>query len=83
MSKSKSKNRNEVEYLKGIIKRLKAQLKYHKRHSQINDDIILEDNDFADCPSCGKGEMLVHDFFHVKFHKCNVCDFKEKLDGEK
>lgn len=83
MSKSKSKNRNEVEHLRGIIRRLKAQLKYYKRRAHIpEDDIILEDEEVDSemiCKKCGKGILRELDLKYVVYLVCDVCNEKKKI----
>lgn len=80
MSRTKSKNRNEVEYLKGVVKRLKAELKYYKKRAHINEPKKNKPKKKKepDCPHCGKGFLEEVDLKHVVFKVCNICGHKEK-----
>ena len=83
MSKSKNKSRSEVEHLKGIIRRLKSQLKYYrKRDSSVYDntpyDEDFEEEDVEVCEECGKGVIEVYDFYKIIIRKCNLCGYEEK-----
>lgn len=87
MSKSKSKNRNEVEHLRGIIRRLKAQLKYYKRRAHIpEDDILLEDEEVelqANCENCGKGIIIQYDFKYVILERCDTCGNEKRTKKDR
>lgn len=80
MSKGKNKGRSEVEELRGVVRRLKSQLKYYRRRSHIkNSNTDIDDNDIEfDCPNCGKGFLEETDLLYVKFDICNICGYRKK-----
>lgn len=86
---SKTKEKNEIEYYKGIIRDLKTQVRNLKKQikqleNKLNGGQKREpkekviDNKLL-CPNCGKAELEIHDFKYVTFTKCKLCGFKEKL----
>lgn len=84
MSKSRRKGHSEVEFLRGVVKQLRAELKYLKRrdhlHNEIIDDIV-EDQDVTGvdlCPLCRKGPVISYDFHRVILRKCSECSYQEK-----
>ncbi len=85
MSKSKNKSRSELEHLRGQIRQLKAELKFLRRRSHIENSIIddvIEDSDLEvvdtePCPSCGKGVLVTYDFVYATLRKC-ACGYEEK-----
>ncbi len=87
MGKSRNKTHSEVEYLRGEVKRLKAELKYFKRRDHIHSEIVEEvleeqDLDITDmnvCQHCGKGIILEYDFTHLLLRRCGTCDWQEKI----
>lgn len=76
MSKNRNKNRSEIEHLRGIIRQLKAELKYHKRRSHIKDEPELEERQ-PDCENCGKGFMEDLDLKFVLMKVCKICGHKK------
>lgn len=84
MSKSRSKSRSEVEFLRGEVRRLKSELKYYKRHAQIPEiDSLVENEDLKQvkvesCLSCGKGALIEYDFYYAKIKKCDICGITER-----
>lgn len=83
MSKTKNKSRNEVEYLRGVIRRLRAQVKYLKKRAHISNDIIIRDEleeylEESNCTNCGKGHMEEFDFNFVIIKRCDICGYQEK-----
>lgn len=82
MAKSKNKTRSENEHLRGEIRRLRAELKRHKKKHNIEDDEpelekIPDPRDV--CPSCGKGTWRFVDLKHVIYKICELCGFKVKV----
>ena len=86
MGKSKNRSKSEVEYLRGEVRRLKAELKYYKRRSHIETGIIdevIEEAPIKDisvsntCPDCGKGVLQEIDLHFLIVKKCDHCDYKE------
>lgn len=86
MGKSKGKNRSEVEYLRGKIRSLEAELKYYKRRSHIQeldldelvDECEVEHVDALQCPKCHKGILQVFDFLFATLSKCDNCGFEKR-----
>ena len=80
MGKTKTKSRKEIEHLRGIIRSLKKQLK--NQHKDVSEDNTEYGDDDGNCPKCGKGVLTEIDLVRVKIVKCNVCDYREKINGE-
>lgn len=87
MGKSKNKSKSEVEFLRGEVRRLKAELKYYKRRnfqeSDFIDEVIeeapLEDvKPKAPCDNCGKGLIIEYDFKFATLIKCDTCGHEER-----
>ena len=84
--------RNENKQLKSENRNLKKQLRSLEKKShwfessqyEETDEDVQTDNSLI-CPECGKGQMVVADFIHIKIHACNLCDYKVKefKDGRK
>lgn len=76
MSKSKNKNRSEVEYLKGQVKRLEKELKYFKKRSHFFEspieEIQEEVNDIRinQCPQCRHPTLEEYDFTFAVLKRC-------------
>jgi hypothetical protein len=99
MSKLRTKNRSEIEYLRGvirekdkIIRRLTKQLRSAKKFEYIQEEIDTPldriENSYEDeqlCPKCGKGHLLEIDLIHLKVIRCELCQHAESLkpDGTK
>jgi predicted nuclease with TOPRIM domain len=90
MAKTKNKNKSEVEYLRGEVKRLKSQLSSLNRRNRnlekkahFYENIVDEATEDVDiknsCPECGKGTLHYYDMVHIKLEICDICDFKRKL----
>lgn len=86
MAKSKNRSHSEIEYLRGEVRRLKAELKYYKRRDHLNSEII-DDIDYDDvqdivdvrqCPKCRTGILLEYDFVRAILTKCDKCDFEQR-----
>lgn len=90
MSKSKNKNRSQIEFLQGEIRSLKKELKYYKRRSHIENSIIddvIEDSNLeivntSKCPECPGGILVDYDFVYAILRKC-ACGYEEKLSKRK
>lgn len=85
MSKTKNKSRSEVEYLRGVIRRLRAQVKYYKRRAHIPENEVEEEIKellAQECTECGKGHMREHDFRFVIMKVCDVCGHQETTKKE-
>lgn len=86
MSKTKNKNRDEVEYLRGQVKQLRKQVKYYKKLTQympkIEEDTEEELIEFEKCEECGKGELVTFDFGKIIQTTCSLCDYdiRTKVD---
>lgn len=82
MSKSRSKSRSEVEFLRGEVRRLKSELKYYKKRDHLIDHVPEEIEEelipTANCPSCLKGNLIEWDFKYAVLQKCDKCNFEKK-----
>lgn len=87
MGKTRNRSKSEVEYLRGENRRLKAELKYYKRRSHIENSIIDDVIDEAPlenvkpldaCPECGKGILVEYDFKFATLKKCTDCGHEER-----
>ena len=84
MSKSKNKNRSEVEFLKGKIRKLESQLKYFKKREHFFDapveDIVEEAEEIQaeKCPVCRQGIIIKTDFVFATLEKCLNCDYEKR-----
>lgn len=88
MSKTKNKNKSEVEHLRGIIRKLKAQVrslstrnKELERQSHFYEyiaDEVIEDVEIKEdiCEECGKGILSEIDLVHVIVTTCDLCEFR-------
>lgn len=82
MSKTKNKTHNELEHLRGVVKRLKAQVKYYKRRAHIKDEPVFDKEPEPDCPACGKGHLRKIDLLHVLFNICDLCGHRERVKND-
>lgn len=78
MSKTKNKNRREIEYLRGRVRKLEAELKYYKKLPTIEETEPVEDVDLDICERCGKGICEIFDFKFAILRKCQLCGFEER-----
>lgn len=80
MSKNKRKNGSEVEYLRGEVRRLKAELKFYKRRKHF-DDVTEEVEETPDniCEVCGKGIIQEFDLKFILLKKCSICNYQERV----
>lgn len=93
MGKTRRKNHSEVEHLRGENKKLKSQIRRLERHnkelqrkSHFFEDVMSETTkeikSIDYCKECGKGELELIDFGFVEYVKCQICDFREKVNGK-
>lgn len=90
MSKTKQRERNEVEYFKGQVRKLESenrQLKkrlkaldkrshfYEKIIDEAAEDVTLKNI----CQVCAKGSILLLDLKYVKYETCDTCEYKKKI----
>lgn len=93
---AKSRDKNEVEHLRGIIRQQKAQIRYYRkelRRFQKDDGLDDEDDDYIPeipqeavktCSSCGKG-FLKRELVGIRYLvKCTSCDYSkfERKNGK-
>ena len=71
MAKTKNKNKSEVEYLWGVIRKLRAKLKQYEKEPPKEQE--------PDCVHCGKGMYRMVDLYRVRFKVCDICGYKEKI----
>lgn len=94
MSKTKSKNHNELEYQKGIVRKLKSENRQLKKrlkeldkrahfYEELVDEAVDEVEIKNSCPECNKGILQEHDFVHIIITKCNNCDYQKKRKPRK
>lgn len=83
MSKSKRKTHKEVEYLRGVVRKLRADLrkckKGHIEHIQEDEDTEAEESNPIYCTECGKGALKLVDLGVAVFTICNVCEIRKRL----
>lgn len=87
MSKTKNKNRNEIEHYKGEIRRLKRQLRELQKSKHLYDDIIDASIEQIEeprervhiCQECGKGKIKYFSVLDIPFEECDICDYRKKL----
>jgi hypothetical protein len=88
----KKPERNELEYLRGLVREQKAQIRHLKRQlSRAGKKVkifeeTVELSEEADCPiepltdqceHCGKGQVQTTDIGVRVLITCNVCDYKK------
>jgi hypothetical protein len=87
MGKSRSKSRSEVEYLKGRIRKLEAELKYYKKREHLFDnqpiESVIQDNEIEEvnvsqCPKCKKGLLVSYDLKFIQLKKCDHCSYEKR-----
>jgi hypothetical protein len=90
MGKTRNKNRSEVEFLRGELKKLRAENirlrrdnKHHERRTHFYEEVIdhVADEIKATicCEACGKGTLIEMDFKYVKYLICDLCETKKRL----
>jgi hypothetical protein len=91
LGKSRNRSHSEVEHLRGLVKQLRAELKYYKRRSHLHEEIIdevIEDQDVTNidvslCSNCGKGALIEYDFHYINLKKCDHCGYQEKQKNQR
>lgn len=92
MGKIQQKNKSEIEYFRGLIKKLKSENRHLKKrikelnkrehfYEEIIDDVLDEEDGQLNCeacPSCETGVLVEVDLHRVKIKKCNQCDYRTK-----
>lgn len=93
MSKTKNKNRSEVEYLNGKIRELESEnrqlrrrLKESTRKEHLYDDMveaiaenIVPEEKVDNCKKCKTGVLKLVDLKHSKFIVCDSCHDRKKI----
>lgn len=93
MAKNKQKNKSELEYLRGQIKKLEsinrklkqkvASLEKHAHfYDKVIDDVASQeeaDIDVHICIHCGKGIIERVDLKYLIIESCGVCGYKNKI----
>lgn len=90
MGKTRNKNRSEVEFLRGELKKLRAENirlrrdnKHHERrthfYENVINDVVEEIKPHTGCEACGKGTLIEMDFKYVKYLICDLCETKKKI----
>ena len=95
MGKLRQKESSEVEYLRGLVKKLKSQNRnLRKRLKELErkehwfeivreeEPIEIEEN-VDKCPECVKGKLSHIDLHHLTLIKCDKCEFKQKLKSNR
>lgn len=83
MGKSKNRERSEVEYLKGEVRRLRKLLRQFEKSKHIYEAIDLHDPETIElpkvdkCSDCGKGEIkLILNFGNRMIYECSLCNYR-------
>ena len=91
MSKTKNKERSEIELLRGRIRKLESLCRQlRKRNKQLEKKTHFHENiigDFADtitpkgetCPECGKGQITTVDLKFLLIKSCSLCEYRKKI----
>lgn len=87
MTKTPRKTHNEIEHLRGEVKRLKAinrqlrkQLKLSKRKKieptkTKNEEEIITTSQQNLCQQCNRGQIESIDLKYIIIHNCNICGY--------
>ncbi len=82
MSKTKRKTHKEVEFLRGLVRKLRADLrkckKGHPEHIKDEADVPEEENPII-CDECGKGELSILDLGRAIYTRCLLCGIRKKI----
>jgi len=92
LSKTKNKNRSEVEFLAGENRKLRKEVKQLRRilekHSPAQDVEEVTDSEDTvpkvytqtkECGECGKGTLRTFELVGRIFEECNLCHYRKKL----
>jgi len=93
MGKTRRKNHSEIEHLRGENKKLKSQIRRLERHikelqrkSHFFEEVVEETVDdvtiIDTCQNCGKGILSQIEIAHLTFVICDICNFREKVNGK-
>lgn len=84
MGKSRTKNRSEIEFLRGKIRKLESQLKYYKKREHFFESATEEINEEVheieadQCPRCRRGVFTTYDFRFATLSRCSNCEYEER-----
>jgi hypothetical protein len=87
LGKTRNKNRSELEFLKGEVRRLKRHIKQLEKSQHMYEDIILNEREvevaevpiIRRCESCGKGKLKEFNLLDRIFIECDTCDYRERI----
>jgi hypothetical protein len=86
MGKSKRKNGSEVEFLRGKVRQLEAEVKFLKRQAHLTERLVdeatedepVEDLKVRHCGECGKGQITDLELSFLTISQCDTCNFRER-----
>jgi ribosomal protein S27AE len=89
MSKTKQKNKSELEVLRGENRKLRSENKKLRReikdlqkrahfYEEVVDEVVKDAEVKTICKNCGKGQILSYDLGRLRLDKCSICDFEKK-----
>ena len=79
----------ESRHYKSEIRRLKKQLRQYEKMAHILEERLDEDpepilkeikNKKGTCPQCDEGKVQNMDLGIVKYHVCNSCSYRKKIE---
>lgn len=91
MSKTRQKEKSEIELLRGKVRKLESTcrrlrkennaLKKRMHFTENVIDEVAEDIEpkAETCQNCGKGELAVVDLVHVLIESCNLCEYRKRI----
>lgn len=90
MAKTKRRERSEIEYLRGQVRKLETENRQLKKRVRALDkrahfyedlvDVVAEEIAIDDqCEHCKTGKIRALDLKYVKYLVCDKCDYKEKI----
>lgn len=92
MSKGKQKNKSQIEQLRGQLREVEAEngrlreiIKELEKDPEVKKKRQLarkkaKESSFGVCNECGKGNLTEVDFGRVKIEKCDLCDYRRKIE---